>query len=84
MRNTRHVLTALSLLMTGSIVYAIPPKLDPTPIIQPDGSTVTIKVVGTRDLHFTVDEEGNLLTRDQDGFFKLARINENGEVVSTG
>lgn len=84
MRNTRHVLTALSLLMTGSIVYAIPPKLDPTPIIQPDGSTVTIKVVGNRDLHFTVDEEGTLLTRDQDGFFKLARVNENGEVVSTG
>lgn len=53
-------------------------------MVQPDGSTVKVQVIGDEHLHFTVSEEGLLLARDADGFFRLGKLADDGSVVSTG
>lgn len=51
---------------------------------QPDGSVIKIRVSGDEHLHFTTTEEGFLLCRDADGFYRLAAPAPDGAIVSTG
>lgn len=77
-----------SILTIGAIAttltaFSIPPKLGITTFKQPDGSTVNIKIIGVRDNHVTVTENGTLVKQDKDGYFRLAEITEQGELIPT-
>ena len=64
--------------------YAIPAKQGIRTVTQPDGTTLKINVVGDEFLHYTVTEDGYVLTMDSDGFYRLAEIDASGLLVSTG
>lgn len=65
-------------------VFAIPAKLELRTVTQPDGSSINIRVVGDEYLHFTITDDGYILTQDADGFYRLASIDTEGMIVSTG
>ena len=47
----------------------------PYPIrqLQPDGSTITIRLHGDEFYHYATDEKGNVVARSADGFYRRAR-----------
>lgn len=67
-----------------SFIFAIPPKLGNIEIQQPDGQKLTIRIVGNRDFHITTTENGIILTKDKDGFYRLADITSDGDIISSG
>lgn len=84
MKNISKPIISVSLLLAGLPALAMPPKIEPTQVTQPDGSKITIKVVGGRSLNFVTTEDGTIVNRDNDGYFRLAEITPGGQVVSTG
>lgn len=64
--------------------YAMAAKRGFRTVEQPDGTQLTIQVVGDEHLHFTTTEDGLLLRLDEDGFYRLASLASDGAVVSTG
>ena len=73
-----------ALLLAGVSAFAIPAKLGVTSYRQPDGTVLQIRLHGNGDLHFATTEDGTLLTMGEDGFYRLATVNDEGLVVSTG
>ena len=53
-------------------------------VVQPDGSTLSIRVAGDEHSHFIFAESGELLCKDNDGFYRLGAIAPDGAVVSSG
>ena len=66
-----------------TFTFAIPPKLGNIEIQQPDGKKLTIRIVGNRDFHITTTENGIILTKDKDGFYRLADITSEGNIISS-
>ncbi|MBR1873229.1 MAG: M6 family metalloprotease domain-containing protein [Bacteroidales bacterium] len=52
--------------------YAIPAKRGPITVTQPDGSTITILITGDEFSHKVTDLSGNVLTSDENGFYRRA------------
>lgn len=51
---------------------------------QPDGTTIKIRVTGDEKFHLTFSEDGSLLHKDANGFYCIATLSHDGEIVSTG
>lgn len=79
-------LTALSaaLILGSGVSLAIPAKKGILTMTQPDGTTIEIMKSGDEHLHFTTTPDGILLQEDEDGFYRIASIAEDGGFVSTG
>lgn len=83
--NKLKTLIAISAISIASVpAMAIPAKLGLRIVTQPDGSTINAQVVGDENMHFTITEDGYLLTQDSDGFYRLADLDDEGTLVSTG
>lgn len=59
----------LGLLQSLRAIPAYPGKIQVT---QPDGSVITIRLHGDEWLHYATDEQGQVVARDQDGFYRPA------------
>ena len=49
--------------------YAVPACPEATKILQPDGSYVTVKLVGDEYLHFTTTVDGYTIARNESGYY---------------
>lgn len=72
------------MLTCGLSLMAVPAKRDVRTVTQPDGSTLRIKKTGDERQHFTLTEDGMLLTRAADGTYCYARTDASGLLESTG
>ena len=66
MRQT--ILYALLLLST-SVLWAVPAKRGPRTMTQPDGSQVTVYLHGDEVYNYFTDAEGYIMQQDESGFF---------------
>lgn len=85
---TYHMKKALYLTCFAAACYAagafaIPAKKGVRTLEQPDGSFIEVIVSGDEHFHFTTTPDGKLLQLDEDGFYKIAEISEEGLVVPT-
>ncbi len=73
-------LTVIALIVVAALsahqTQAAPARKQPLTIIQPDGSTLTIRLHGDEWCHWTTDLEGNLLVTDDKGFYHIANATE--------
>lgn len=53
-------------------------------VVQPDGTTIRIRVAGDERFHYTTTEDGTLICLDDDGFYRAATISPDGAIVSSG
>ena len=68
----------------GADAGAVIARRGTTTVTQPDGTTLTVRLVGDERMHFTLTDDGKLLKRDADGQYSYARIDTRGRLVSTG
>lgn len=84
MNKLRIFIILLGFGMAFGQAYAKPAMKGIRIIEQPDGNILKVKVIGDEHLHFTVTESGDLLRKDPDGFYRLAKISADGVLSSTG
>ena len=61
----------LSLLSAAAL--AVPANPRPMPYIQPNGDTITIRLVGDEHFHFTTTVDGVLIAKNDKGYFCYAK-----------
>lgn len=74
----------LSTLLLCSTAFGKPAMRGIRTVSQPDGSKLEIIVEGDEHFHYTATPSGLLLTKDSDGFYRLARLEADGAITSTG
>ena len=74
-----------TILLCGSVsVFAKPAIRESKAITQPDGTTVTIRLVGDEHAHLYLTEDGYPVKYDTRLGYVYAMIDEDGARVSTG
>lgn len=61
----------LLLILAVSILQAIPAHRRPMQISQPDGSTITVFQHGDEHFHYTTNEKGEWIERNQQGIYEV-------------
>src|SRR5665647_3870185 len=75
----------LFFILTVSIpkLYAVSAIPYPITISQPDGSEITIRLLGNEFFHYKTTLDGYLLVPDNKGVLTYARMNTDGKLIST-
>ena len=73
----------MAMLYGIAIFYARPAYHGTTKVTQPDGSSVTIRLVGDEYLHYNTTTDGYSLVRRDDGAYVYARLNVEGQLEAT-
>ncbi len=76
-----YILPAL-LLACAIPAGAVRAKKDPRIVTQPDGTQLTVRLVGDERAHYLLTTDG-CPVKEENGAYYFADINENGETVST-
>ena len=76
-------MTIMAMLFGIAIFYARPAYQGTTRVVQPDGSGVTIRLVGDEYLHYNITLDGYSLVRRDDGAYVYAQMNEAGQLEAT-
>lgn len=79
----KKILLATLLLVINTIVYAMPAHPLPIVVTQPDGTQITIRIHGDEHFNYTTSEDGYLIKRAEDGFFKFATLDKKGIITPT-
>lgn len=67
-----------SVLFGITSLYAIPARSVPETIIQPDGTVVTVRMVGDEFYHYRVTADGIPVVRCADGYYRYAELLPDG------
>lgn len=84
MKLFKYILTGLLAFGASTSLLAMPAMRGFRTVEQPDGSTIQIQVTGDEHLHFTTLPDGTLIRQDIDGYYRIAKIDADGAIVSTG
>lgn len=61
-------------------VYGVKSNPQPVTVVQPDGSSLTIRIHGDENFHYMTTIDGFLIRKDKDGFFKYDRLDATKKV----
>lgn len=64
-------------------LWAIPAHKGSVRVAQPDGSMLTLRLVGDEYLHFNTTDDGYSVVRNQQGAYVYARKGSNGQLAPT-
>ena len=79
----KTTLLTLSLLLAIASVWARPALKLPVPYLQPDGTTVTIRLQGDEYHHYITTTDGYTLVRTPQGCYVYARLDAAGRLAPT-
>ena len=71
-------------LLTVSKLFAIPASPYPVKITQPDGSEITIQLLGDEFFNYKTTTDGYLLVRDKQGFLNYGTLESDGTIKNSG
>lgn len=74
-------LCASALLGINSL-SAIPARSIPQTVTQPDGTEITVRLVGDEYYHYRVTTDGIPVVRGTDGFYRYAELSSDGAAVA--
>ena len=73
--NTRNLLLSLLLFAAAPMLRALPADPAPRRIVQPDGSTLTVRLCGDEHFHYHLSLDSLPLVQ-REGFFYYATVGE--------
>ena len=65
-----------------SSLFALPARSIPKTVTQPDGTVVTVRVVGDEFYHYQMTADGIPVVRGADGFYRYAELTPDGTAVA--
>ena len=78
------ILSVLAAIGLGTMAYAVPAMPGLRTFTQPDGSTVTVRLLGDERAHFYVSDDNYPLLEDSEGRLCYAEIGVDGLVRASG
>lgn len=66
------ILASALMLMSGIQAYAIPARPTAFKHIQPDGTSITVRLHGDEFHHWATNEKGERITLGEDGFYRMS------------
>jgi len=79
----KRILFTLLTIAVCAQLHAIPAQGNLVKVKQPDGTELSIRLVGDEYLHFNVTEDGYSVVQNEQGFYVYAEQNAEGELVPT-
>ena len=79
----KPVLTAIALLCICTVLGAVPAKRGVLRLAQPDGSVLSVRIIGDEFSHIVRTEDGAALKLGPDGFYKYGVLGRNGKLEAT-
>ena len=79
----RFSLIIMAMLYGVAIIYSRPAYRGTRQMVQPDGTSVTIRLVGDEYLHYTITSDGYSLFCRDDGAYVYARLDAEGQLAPT-
>lgn len=70
MKFEAKVLSIALFMLTPAIVRGVPAHPGARTVINPDGTEITIRLLGDEYCHVTVDSDGNAVEQDADGYWR--------------
>lgn len=61
-------------------VYGVKSNPNPVTVVQPDGTSLTVRIHGDENFHYTTTVDGFLIRKDKDGFYKYDRLDATKKV----
>lgn len=55
------------------VMYAVPARKEPFQVVQPNGDTLTIRLIGDERWHAHLTEDGYLIAQDEKGYYCYAQ-----------
>lgn len=71
-----------SVFLGVSSLFALPARSIPETVTQPDGTVVTVRVVGDEFYHYQMTADSIPVVRGADGFYRYAELAPDGTVVA--
>lgn len=71
-----------SVFLGVSSLFALPARSIPETVTQPDGTVVTVRVVGDEFYHYQMTADGIPVVRGADGFYRYAELAPDGTAVA--
>ena len=78
----KKTFATIALLLSFSSLSAMPAKRTPMVKKQPDGTTVTVRLMGDEHFHYYLSEDGKLLVNDNETFC-YGKTDSNGNIINT-
>ena len=78
-----YFLCLVCLLFANANLYAVPASPYPIEVTQPDGTTLTIRLHGDENFHYTTTLDGFLIVKNQQNAFVYATVSQTGELQPT-
>lgn len=78
----RYCLLMLSVLLACVNIYAVQALPIPIVVNQPDGSQLTVKIIGDEFFHYLTTLDGYTIVKSDDGFYRYAQL-AHGQVVAS-
>jgi len=72
----KKILSIVALVLAAIAAWAVPANPRPMDYIQPNGDTITIRLVGDERFHFNTTVDGFLIAKNDKGFFCYAKWKE--------
>ncbi len=63
--------------------HGVPARREPIEVVQPNGDTLMIRLVGDEWNHYRMTLDGYLIRENAKGYYCYAKYNEKGEIVCT-
>lgn len=80
----KHILAVSLFLLISLFVMAVPAKRKIQTVLQPDGTSLEVLLLGDELLHYFATTDGTPIIQLEDGFWQYAFFNEMGVLSPTG
>ena len=78
-----YLISFACIFFAGIKLFAVPAIPTPIEVTQPDGTTLTIRLIGDESFHYTTTLDGFLIVKNQEDAFVYATVSQNGELQPT-
>ena len=78
-----YIALLIAFLTPPTSLFAVPATPFPVTITQPDGTELTIRLHGDEYFHYKTTLDGYALVSDADGILNYAKLDINGNLIST-
>ncbi len=87
----RYLIIAAIMVLSATMMYAqnraarrgVPARREPIEFVQPNGDTLTIRLVGDEWHHYRMTIDGYLIDQNSKGYYCYAKYNSKGHIVCT-
>lgn len=69
--------------LSAQTLHRVPARPTPMDIVQPNGDTLTVRLIGDEHYHYNTTEDGYLIKQNSRGYYYYAQYSKKGDIKAT-